>query len=86
MQSNVLHCKNEQLVDTVEDEEIVNDDLEALQNWSITNGMKFNVDKLHCGRLNRNIDYKLYGQKIRVTESEKDLGVIINNDTKFKDQ
>ena len=30
-------------VDTVEDEEIVNDDLEALQNWSITNGMKFNV-------------------------------------------
>ena len=27
-------------VDTVEDEEIVNDDLEALQNWTITNGMK----------------------------------------------
>ena len=56
-------------VDTVEDEEIVNDDLEALQNWTITNGMKFNVDKcsvMHCGRLNRNIDYKLYGQKIRV--------------------
>ena len=51
--------------------------------------MKFNVDKcsvMHCGRLNRNIDYKLYGQKIRVTESEKDLGVIINNDMKFKDQ
>ena len=39
-----------------------------------------------CGRLNRNIDYKLYGQTIRVTESEKDLGVIINNDMKFKDQ
>ena len=46
----------------VEDEEIVNDDLEALQNWTITNGMKFNVDKfsvMHCGRLNRNFDYKL---------------------------
>ena len=41
---------------------------------------------MHCGRLNRNIDYKLYGQKIRVTEPEKDLGVIINNDMKFKDQ
>ena len=76
-------------VNTVEDEEIVHDDLEALQNWTITNGMKFNVDKcsvMHCGRLNRNIDYKLYGQKIHVTESEKDLGVIINNDMKFKDQ
>ena len=51
--------------------------------------MKFNVNKccvIHCRRLNRNIDYKLYGQKIRVTESEKDLGVIINNDMKFKDQ
>ena len=75
--------------DTVEDEEKINDDLEALQNWSITNGMKFNVDKfsvMHCGRLNWNLDYKLHGQKIRVTESEKDLGVIINNDMKFKDQ
>ena len=74
--------------DTFKDEEIVNDDLEALQNWSITNGMKFNVDKcsvMHCGKLNRNIDYKLYGQKIHVMESEKDLGVIINNDMKFKD-
>ena len=50
-------------VDTVEDEEIVND-LEALR--TITNGMKFSVDKcsvMHCGRLNRNIDYKLYWQK-----------------------
>ena len=51
--------------------------------------MKFNVNKcsaMHCGRLIRNIDYKLYGQKICVTESEKDLGVIINSDMKFKDQ
>ena len=57
-------------VDTVEHEEIVNDDLEALQNWSITNNIKFNVDKctvMHCKRLNRNIDYKHYGQKIHVT-------------------
>ena len=61
-------------VNTIEDEEIINDDLKALQNWSITNKMKFIVDKcgvMHCGRLNRNIDYKLYEQKIRVTESEK---------------
>ena len=53
-------------VDTVEDEEIVNDDIEALQDWSITNGMKFNMNKcrvMHCGRLNRNTDYKLYGEK-----------------------
>ena len=41
---------------------------------------------MHCGRLNRSIDYKLYGQKIRVTESEKDLGVIINSDLKCNGQ
>ena len=66
-------------VDKVEDS-IVNDDIEALQNWSVTNNMKFNVDKcsvMHCKRLNRNIDYKLYGQKICVTKSEKVLGVLI---------
>ena len=76
-------------VNTFEDEEILNDDLEALQNWSITNGMEFNVDKcsvMHSGRLNRSIDYKLYGHKIRVTGSEKDLEVKINSDMKFKDQ
>ena len=32
-------------VNIVEDEEIVTDDLEALQNWSVINNMKFNVDK-----------------------------------------
>ena len=43
-------------VDTVEDEEIVDDDLEALQNWSIINGMKFTVNiysVMHCRRLNK---------------------------------
>ena len=61
-------------IDTVEDENTVNDDLEALQNWSITNSMKFNVKKcnvIHYRRLNRSIDYKLYGQKMRVTVCEK---------------
>ena len=33
-------------VDTIEDEETVSDYCEALQNQSITNGMKFNVNKL----------------------------------------
>ena len=41
---------------------------------------------MHCGRLSRSIDYKHYGQKICVTESEKDLGVILNSDMKFNSQ
>ena len=51
--------------------------------------MKVNVGKcsvMHCGRLNKNIDCKLYGQTIRVTASEKDLEEIINSDMKFNDQ
>ena len=69
-------------VDTVEDEGIVNHDLEALQNWSITNGMKFNVDKcsvMHCGRLNRNIDYKLYGQKYVEEQSQRRTTKLVRN-------
>ena len=34
----------------------------------------------------QNIDYKLNWQKILVTESENDLGVIINRDMKLNDQ
>ena len=76
-------------VNTVEDEEIIKDDLEALQNWSIANGMKFNVNKcsvMHCGRLNRNINYQLYGQNIHIRKFEKNLGMIINTDMMLKDQ
>ena len=63
-------------VDTVKDKEIINGDLEALQNWSITNDMKFNMDEcsvMHCGRLNRNIEYKLYGQKYVLQSLKKTL-------------
>ena len=37
-------------VGAAEDEEIVNDDLEALKSQSITNSIKFNVDK--CSVMN----------------------------------
>ena len=76
-------------VDTAEDEKIVNDGFEELQNWSIINNMKFNLEKcnvMHCRWLNRNIDYKLYEQNIHVMKSEKELGVITNSDMKFRDQ
>ena len=47
--------------------------------------MQFNVNKcnvMHCGRLNRSIDYKPYEQKICYW-SER---VIINSDMKANDQ
>jgi len=41
---------------------------------------------MHCERNNSNYDYKLYGQKLKETEMEKNLGVVVNRDIKFKDQ
>ena len=68
---------------------IIEKDLETLESWTTINHMKFNVDKcsvMHCGPKNEKHKYRLYGQEIRKTESEKDLGVMVNADMKFKDQ
>jgi len=81
--------KTMQTVDTIEGTASIDSDLERIEEWSIKNGMKFNVDKccvMHCGRKNPERNYELYGTKLRKTTSEKDLGVIINCDMKFKDQ
>ena len=51
------------------------------------NQMKFNVDKctiLHFGRNNPNKIYKLYGEKLKNTECERDLGILIDNRLTFK--
>ena len=51
--------------------------------------MKFNSDKcsvMHCGCNNVNNTYKLYDKEICVTDSEKDLGVIIDKNMKFTSQ
>ena len=67
----------------------IDKDLKILEEWTIQNDMKFNVEKcsvMHCGSKNEKHDYRIYGQLIRKTVSEKDLGVVINPDMKFKDQ
>jgi len=67
----------------------VEKDLEKLEEWTVRNRMKFNVGKcsvMHCGSKNEKHEYRLYGQEIRKSECEKDLGVLINADMKFKDQ
>ena len=51
--------------------------------------MHFNVDKcsvMHCGFQNKKKNYKLYGNILRKTTCEKDLGILVNPDMKFKDQ
>ena len=61
-------------VDTVEDEKIVNEDLEALQNWTVTNNMKFSVDKcsvIHCGRLTETLITNFIGKKYMLQSLKK---------------
>ena len=49
-------------------------------------GMSFNFDKckvMHVGRNNQKLPYTMSGQKMKITEVEKDLGVVmISNDMK----
>ena len=77
------------IVDTEEEIKELEEDLRKLQKWSEMNDMKFNTDKcsvMHCGTNNRKTQYKLYGKILRDTNSEKDLGVIVDKDMKFKSQ
>ena len=77
------------VVDTEEDRLVLTKDLERLEKWSQVNKMKFNIDKcsvMHCGYGNQNAKYNLYGSELRATETEKDLGVLIDRDMKFSSQ
>jgi hypothetical protein len=64
-------------------------DLKRLEQWCETNGMKLNLEKccvMHCGKNNMKKDYKLFDKLLRKTECEKDLGIFVNPDMKFKDR
>ena len=77
------------IVDTEVEIKELEEDLRKLQKWSETNDMKFNTDKcsvMHCETNNRKTQYQLYGKVLRETSSEKDLGVIVDKDMKFKSQ
>ncbi|CAM4679958.1 unnamed protein product [Caretta caretta] len=64
------------------DQEIIQEDLDDLVNWSNSNRMKFNSEKckvLHLGINNKNFSYKLETHQLEVTEEEKDLGVLVDH-------
>ncbi|CAM4669521.1 unnamed protein product [Lepidochelys kempii] len=64
------------------DRDIIQEDLDDLVNWSISNRMKFNSEKgkvMHLGINNKNFNYKLGTHQLEVTEEEKDLGVLVDH-------
>ncbi|CAM5165853.1 unnamed protein product, partial [Natator depressus] len=74
--------KLEDIANTEKDRDIIQEDLDDLVNWSNSNRMKFNSEKckvMQLGINNKNFCYKLGTHHLKVTEEEKDLGVLIDH-------
>ena len=72
-------------VDSEEDREMLQRDLDRLVQWSEVWQMKFNVDKckvMHLGRGNSGGNYMMNGGRLGMVGEERDLGVRITNDLK----
>ncbi|GAB0179113.1 mitochondrial enolase superfamily member 1 [Grus japonensis] len=69
-------------VDSVEGGEALQRDLDRLENWAITNRMRFNRGKcqiLHLGRDNPGYTYILGDEMLDTSHAERDLGVLVDS-------
>ena len=67
------------------DQQILQDDLLKLKDWSRKWLLEFNESKckvMHIGRRNPNYNYQINNTTLAVTNEEKDLGVYITPDWK----
>jgi len=63
------------------------DEINELYDWSQEWKMDFNAEKckvLHFGHNNRQFPYRMNGKLLEKSEQEKDLGITVNRDGKFK--
>ncbi|CAM5166280.1 unnamed protein product [Natator depressus] len=64
------------------DQDIIQEDLDDLVNWSNSNRMKFNSEEckvIRLGTNNKNFRYKLGTHQLEIMEEEKDLGVLVDH-------
>ena len=76
-------------VPTTQDRRLLQNDLDAIAEWSKTWQLPFNEEKctvLHIGSRNPRYTYTLNDLQLNETDSERDLGVYVDNDLKFRKQ
>ena len=78
-------CKITRKVNTDEDADNVQEDINTLSSWSDKWQLVFHPEKcklLHIGHNNTNKNYYLKGTEVKKVEEEKDLGIITTKDMK----
>ncbi|GAB0194205.1 solute carrier organic anion transporter family member 3A1 [Grus japonensis] len=76
-------------VDSIEGGEALQRDLDRLENWAITNRMRFNKGKcwiLHLGRGSPGYTYRLGDETLDTSHAERDLGVSVNSKLNMSQQ
>jgi hypothetical protein len=81
--------KGMKIIKGSEDRQKMQEALDELYQWAELWGMAFNIPKckvMHVGHGNPRFDYTMAGQKLSVTEEERDIGVIMSRNLRPKAQ
>ena len=76
-------------VDNQQQRQAIQNDLTAIEEWSRKWQLPLNIKKcsvIHLGSKNPECQYKIEGKIVQETESESDLGIIIDSEIKFHEQ